>query len=241
MTVLPLQAQAGFFQDIWNSFYKTVIVEDRWKMFLSGLGNTLLIAVCATLIGIAIGVLTAIVRVYYAQTGHLKILNGITSLYITVFRGTPIVVQLMIMYYIVFSAVTNGIPVAILAFGINSGAYVSEIVRAGIMSIDKGQTEASRSLGLNQVQTMKSIILPQAIKNILPALGNEFIALLKETSVVGYITIVDITRVGDLIRSRTYDPFFPLIIVALIYLVLVIGLTRLLRMFERRLAKSDRG
>lgn len=241
MTVLPLQAQAGFFEGIWNSFYKTVIVEDRWKMFLSGLGNTLLIAVCATLIGIAIGVLTAIVRVYYAQTGHLKILNGITSLYITVFRGTPIVVQLMIMYYIVFSAVTNGIPVAILAFGINSGAYVSEIVRAGIMSIDKGQTEASRSLGLNQVQTMKSIILPQAIKNILPALGNEFIALLKETSVVGYITIVDITRVGDLIRSRTYDPFFPLIIVALIYLVLVIGLTRLLRMFERRLAKSDRG
>lgn len=238
MTVLPLDAT--FFENIANSFYRTLIEENRWKMFLSGLGNTLLIAVCATAIGILIGILTAIVRVYYTQTGKMRFLNGLISLYITVFRGTPVVVQLMIMYYVVFAAATNGVPVAILAFGINSGAYVSEVVRAGIMSIDKGQTEASRSLGLKQSQTMISIILPQAVKNILPAMGNEFISLLKETSIVGYITIVDITRVGDLIRSRTYEPFFPLLVVAAIYLVLVIGLTQLLRVIERRLAKSDR-
>lgn len=146
----------------------------------------------------------------------------------------------MIMYYAIFASVTNGVPVAILAFGINSGAYVAETVRSGIMAVDKGQTEAGQSLGLGSAAVMRLIVLPQAIKNILPALGNEFIALLKETSVVGYITIVDVTRVADLVRSRTYDQFFPLLVVAVIYLVLVIGITQLLKIAERRLAKSDR-
>ena len=247
MNLIPLniftdigQAITNWFLDIGDSFYTTLIAENRWMMFVKGLGNTLVIALFATLIGIVIGTLVAIIRVYCAQTGRLKPLNLLLSLYITIFRGTPVVVQLMIMYYAIFASVTNGVPVAILAFGINSGAYVAETVRSGIMAVDKGQTEAGQSLGLSSTAVMRLIVLPQAIKNILPALGNEFIALLKETSVVGYITIVDVTRVADLIRSRTYDQFFPLLIVALIYLVLVIGITQLLKIAERRLAKSDR-
>ncbi|MDD6237759.1 MAG: amino acid ABC transporter permease [Clostridiales bacterium] len=247
MNLLPLniftdigQAVSDWFLDIGDSFYNTLIAENRWMMFAKGLGNTLVIALFATLIGIVIGTLVAIIRVYCAQTGRLKPLNWLLSLYITIFRGTPVVVQLMIMYYAIFASVTNGVPVAILAFGINSGAYVAETVRSGIMAVDKGQTEAGQSLGLGSAAVMRLIVLPQAIKNILPALGNEFIALLKETSVVGYITIVDVTRVADLIRSRTYDQFFPLLVVAVIYLVLVIGITQLLKIAERRLAKSDR-
>lgn len=247
MNLLPLniftdigQAISDWFLDIGDSFYNTLIAENRWMMFVKGLGNTLVIALFATLIGIVIGTLVAIIRVYCAQTGRLKPLNWLLSLYITIFRGTPVVVQLMIMYYAIFASVTNGVPVAILAFGINSGAYVAETVRSGIMAVDKGQTEAGQSLGLGSAAVMRLIVLPQAIKNILPALGNEFIALLKETSVVGYITIVDVTRVADLIRSRTYDQFFPLLVVAVIYLVLVIGITQLLKIAERRLAKSDR-
>lgn len=247
MNLLPLniftdigQAISDWFLDIGDSFYNTLIAENRWMMFVKGLGNTLVIALFATLIGIVIGTLVAIIRVYCAQTGRLKPLNWLLSLYITIFRGTPVVVQLMIMYYAIFASVTNGVPVAILAFGINSGAYVAETVRSGIMAVDKGQTEAGQSLGLGSAAVMRLIVLPQAIKNILPALGNEFIALLKETSVVGYITIVDVTRVADLIRSRTYDQFFPLLVVAVIYLVLVIGITQLLKTAERRLAKSDR-
>ncbi len=247
MNLLPLniftdigQSIADWFLDIGDSFYNTLIAENRWMMFVKGLGNTLVIALFATLIGIVIGTLVAIIRVYCVQTGRLKPLNWLLSLYITIFRGTPVVVQLMIMYYAIFASVTNGVPVAILAFGINSGAYVAETVRSGIMAVDKGQTEAGQSLGLGSAAVMRLIVLPQAIKNILPALGNEFIALLKETSVVGYITIVDVTRVADLIRSRTYDQFFPLLVVAVIYLVLVIGITQLLKIAERRLAKSDR-
>ena len=247
MNLLPLniftdigQAISDWFLDIGDSFYNTLIAENWWMMFVKGLGNTLVIALFATLIGIVIGTLVAIIRVYCAQTGRLKPLNWLLSLYITIFRGTPVVVQLMIMYYAIFASVTNGVPVAILAFGINSGAYVAETVRSGIMAVDKGQTEAGQSLGLGSAAVMRLIVLPQAIKNILPALGNEFIALLKETSVVGYITIVDVTRVADLIRSRTYDQFFPLLVVAVIYLVLVIGITQLLKIAERRLAKSDR-
>lgn len=211
--------------------------------FLSGLGNTLLIALFAAIIGIAIGLVIAVIKVYHAQTGRLKIANGICAVYTAVIRGTPMVVQLMIMYYLVFASAPSemAVAVAILSFGINSGAYVSEIVRGGILAVDRGQTEAGRSLGLTQGQTMKSIVLPQAIKSILPALGNEFITLLKETSVAGYIAVVDLTRAGDIVRSRTFDAFFSLISVAVVYFILVMGLSWLLRKAERRLARSDRG
>ena len=230
----------NFFENIYNSLYSTFVVAGRWHMFLEGLANTLKIAAVATLIGIAIGVTIAIIRVYHKQSGRLFLLDKICGLYLTIIRGTPVLVQLLIMYYIVFSNVRNGIPVAMLAFGINSGAYVAEIVRAGINAVDRGQTEAGRSLGLNGASTMKSIVLPQAIKNILPALGNEFIVLLKETSIVGYIAIVDLTKAGDIVRSRTYDGLGSLIPVACMYLILVIGLQTILKVVERRLAKSDR-
>lgn len=239
MTILQLNV----FDDLVNSFNATFIEKDRYMMFVQGLGNTLLIALFAALIGIAIGLAIAIVKVYHAQTGHWKIANGVCTTYTAIIRGTPMVVQLMIMYYLVFASAPSemAIPVAILSFGINSGAYVSEIVRGGILAVDRGQTEAGRSLGLTQGQTMKSIVLPQAVKSILPALGNEFITLLKETSVVGYIAIVDLTRAGDIVRSRTFDAFFSLIAVAIVYFILVMGLTWLLKKAERRLARSDRG
>ena len=230
----------NIFEKLGNAITSTFITADRWEMFVTGLGNTLKIALVATAIGVLIGVTIAIIRVYHKETGRLKILDKICGLYLTVIRGTPVLVQLLIMYYVIFSNVRNGIPVAMLAFGINSGAYVAEIVRAGINAVDKGQTEAGRSLGLNGAATMRSIILPQAIKNILPALGNEFIVLLKETSIVGYIAIMDITKAGDIVRSRTYDAFTSLISVALIYLILVIGLQAILKYVERRLGKSDR-
>ena len=169
----------------------------------------------------------------------LKIVNFICNIYITVIRGTPVVIQLMIMYFIVFASSRNGIVAAIISFGINSGAYVAEIVRSGIMSIDKGQFEASRSIGFDYKSTMIHVIIPQAFKNILPALGNEFIVLVKETSVAGYVAIQDLTYVGNLIRSRTYEAFFPLIAVALIYLVIVLILTFLLKKLERRLRSRD--
>ena len=223
-----------------DKLYTTFIAADRWQLFLSGLGNTLKIAAVAVLIGITIGVTIAIIRVYHKNTGKLFIADKICGLYLTVIRGTPVLVQLLILYFVVFSSVRNGVPVAMLAFGINSGAYVAEIVRAGINAVDPGQSEAGRSLGLSGPTTMRHIVLPQAVKNILPALGNEFIVLLKETSIVGYIAIVDLTKAGDIVRSRTFDAFTSLISVAVMYLILVICLTALLRYFERRLARSDR-
>lgn len=233
-----------------KDLYKVFILNDRWEIYLKGLGNTLLIAVAACLIGIVIGTVVAVLRVACANNKSnplasgfsrfvYKIVGGITGLYITIIRGTPTLVQLLIMYYVVFASAKNGVPVAILAFGINSGAYVAETIRSGINSVDRGQMEAGRSLGLSNVQTMRSIILPQAIKNILPALGNEFITLLKETSIVGYVAISDLTFAGDRIRSSTFVMFAPLLIVAAIYLVLVLGLSQLLKVFERRLARSD--
>jgi His/Glu/Gln/Arg/opine family amino acid ABC transporter permease subunit len=198
------------------------------------------IALFSLIIGIVMGVLAAVVKVYYYRTGKLRFLNSIMFLYTTVFRGTPIVVQLMIWYYLILISVQSGVLVAIIGFGLNSGAYVAEIVRAGIMSIDKGQTEAGRSLGLTESMTMRYIILPQAIKNTLPALFNEFITLLKETSVAGYITVIELTKAADLVRARTMQPFFSLISVAIVYLALVIGLTALQGKLERRLQKSDR-
>lgn len=225
-----------------NSFTKTFITDDRWMSFVQGFGNTLIIALFATLLGVMIGLVIAIVKVTHAQGGKLKILNAICCAYTAVIRGTPIVVQLLIMYNIILVAVPDDLVLitAVLTFGINSGAYVSEIIRGGIQSIDRGQMEAGRSLGLTQGQTMKSIILPQAVKNILPALGNEFIALLKETSVVGYIAVLDLTRAADLVKSRTFEPFFPLISIAVIYFILVMGISKLIKIAERRLAKSDR-
>lgn len=223
-----------------NGFYKNFIEEDRWKYIVEGLGVTLQVTFFAVLIGIAIGFLIAVVRSTYDKTGKLKILNGICKVYLTVVRGTPVVVQLLIIYFVIFgSSNISKVLVAVMAFGFNSGAYVAEIFRSGIMSIDSGQFEAGRSLGFNYVQTMVYIVVPQAFKNVLPALGNEFIVLLKETSVSGYIALQDLTKGGDIIRSRTYDAFMPLIAVALIYLVMVMIFTKFVNILERRLRSSD--
>lgn len=229
----------NFFQNTWDSFYQTIIYDNRYLYILEGLFNTLLIALFAVIIGIVIGVLVALIRNNYDRNNKFKLLNKIACLYVNVIRGTPQILQLMIIYYIIFGTVDiNIVLVGILAFGINSGAYVSEIIRAGIESIDNGQIEAGYSLGLNYSKVMRYIILPQAIKNILPALGNEFITLLKDTSVGAYIGIVELTKASDIIASRTYDYFFPLIIVAIIYLILTIGLSKLISMMERKLSND---
>lgn len=222
--------------------FKSDFIEDnRYQYILTGLKNTLIIAVCAALIGIIIGFLVAVVRSSHDKTGNMKILNFICNIYLTVIRGTPAMVQLLIIYYIIFGSVNiNKLIVAIFAFGINSGAYVAEIFRSGIMSIDAGQFEAARSLGLNYRQTMIKVILPQAFKNVLPALANEFIVLLKETSISGYIGLNDLTRGGDIIRSITYDALLPLFGVALVYLALVVILSALVKKLERRLRNNER-
>ncbi|MBD5559536.1 MAG: amino acid ABC transporter permease [Clostridia bacterium] len=224
-----------------QQIYATIVKDDRWQLFLSGLGNTLLITLVAVVLGVLIGALVAIIKVNAVYNRRWKWLAFIGDIYTTIIRGTPVVVQLLIMYYIVFaSAKTDmAVYVAALTFGINSGAYVSEIIRAGIMSIDRGQMEAGRSLGLSQGMTMSYIIFPQAIKNVLPALGNEVITLFKETSIVGYVAVADLTRVAEMIRSRTMSPFVPLIFIALIYLGIVMLLTWGLRKMETRLAQSD--
>lgn len=223
-----------------DKLYLNFIKEDRYMYLLNGLKNTLIITLFAVIIGVLLGFLVAVVRSTYSKTGRLWLLDKICGIYLTVIRGTPVMVQLLIMFYVVFVSSNNKLLVAVIAFGINSGAYVAEIVRSGIMSIDQGQFEAGRSLGFSYAQTMIYIILPQAFKNILPALANEFIVLLKETSICGYIGLTDLTRGGDIIRSRTYEAFLPLIGVALIYLVMVAGLSALVKMLERRLRTSDR-
>ena len=223
-----------------DSFVQNFIAENRWKYLVNGLGVTLQVTFFAVIIGIVLGFLVAIVRSTADKTGKLGFLNGICRVYLTVIRGTPVVVQLLIIYFVIFSSVDiDKVVAAVVAFGLNSGAYVAEIVRSGIMSIDQGQFEAGRSLGFNYGQTMGHIIVPQAFKNVLPALANEFIVLLKETSVCGYIALQDLTKGGDIIRSRTYDPFLPLIAVAVIYLVIVMGLSALVTRLERRLRSSD--
>lgn len=223
-----------------EDFYLNFIVDDRWKYIADGLQNTLTITFFAVLLGIVLGFLVAIIRSTYENTHKLKLLNGICSVYLTVIRGTPVVVQLMIIYFVVFSFNDPGmLPTAILAFGINSGAYVAEIFRSGISSIEKGQFEAGRSLGFNYAQTMWFIIMPQAFKNVVPTLANEFIVLLKETSVAGYIGLQDLTKGGDIIKSRTYSAFMPLIAVALIYLVMVMAFSYLVKLLERRLKRSE--
>ncbi len=227
--------------NILGSYYEAFIVEDRYKYYFQGLGATLTISFLAILLGVLIGVIIAIIKVYANDSKGFKILNFFGNAYVNIIRGTPVMLQLLIIYNLVFtSRNTNEILVAALCFGINSGAYVSEIVRAGIESIDKGQMEAGRSLGLNKNKTMYYIILPQAIKNILPALGNEFIVLIKETSVASIIAVTDLTKAAQYIGSRTWDVIPPFIIAAIFYLVIVLGLTKLLGIFERRLSQGDR-
>ncbi|MCI8342002.1 MAG: amino acid ABC transporter permease [Firmicutes bacterium] len=222
-------------------FINNFIKDDRWRYITDGLWVTLEITFFAVIIGIVIGFIVAVIRSTYDRTGKFKLLNSICRLYLTVIRGTPVVVQLMIMVFVIFSKAPMNftIYVAMLAFGINSGAYVAEIVRGGIMSIDYGQLEAGRSLGFSYAQTMWYVIAPQAFKNVLPALANEFIVLLKETSVAGYIALQDLTKGGYIILGRTYDAFMPLIAVALIYLALVVVLSAGVARLERRLRNSD--
>jgi amine acid ABC transporter, permease protein, 3-TM region, His/Glu/Gln/Arg/opine family len=221
-------------------FYNNFIADDRWRYITEGLWVTIRVTFFAALIGIAIGFLVAIIRSTYDKTGRLKLPDFICKVYLTIIRGTPVVVQLLIIYFVVFASFNiDKVFAAIVAFGLNSGAYVAEIVRSGIMSIDDGQFEAGRSIGFNYVQTMVYIIIPQAFKNILPALANEFIVLLKETSVSGFIALNDLTKGGDVIRGRTFDSFMVLITVALIYLIIVMGMTAGVTRLERRLRNSD--
>lgn len=228
-----------FLEELGARLYDDFIYQERYMYIIKGLGNTVLITVFALLIGVILGVLIAVVRAVHAgDKSKLKILNAICGLYLTVIRGTPMIVQLMIMYFAILKS-ADGLVVAVIAFGINSGAYVAEVIRSGIQSVDRGQTEAGRSLGLTQRQTMIRIVMPQAFRNVAPAIFNEFISLLKETSVAGYVGIQDLTKGGDIIRSITYDAFPPLLLVGAIYLIIVIGLTRILAMLERRFAKSD--
>ena len=222
---------------MFQSFYDTMIKDGRWMLIPKGLGTTLLIAFCAIIIGSILGCIFALFKI-----SKNKVLNCIANVYVTLIRGIPMATQLMIFYFVIFSpmGMSNGVVVAIIAFGINSGAYCTEIFRAGIQGVDIGQMEAGRSLGMSNLQATWKIIIPQAMKNILPAIGNEMIALLKETSVAGYVAVSDLTRAGNLIRNNTYDAVNPLMVVALTYLAIVVFLTQLLGILERRLAKSDK-
>ncbi len=231
----------NFLTKIGDKFYRSIIEQNRYEFIIEGLSKTLIIAFFAVILGIVLGTLIAIAINYNQETKKSKLLCSICKFYIAVIRGTPVVLQLMIIYYIIFKSVNiNVILVGTLAFGLNSAAYVAEIIRAGIDSVDKGQKEASYALGLSYNQMMVAVILPQAIKNILPALGNEFITLLKETSVAGYIGIVELVKASDIIASVTYDYFFPLIIVAIIYLILTVGLSKLLVIFEKKVLNHAR-
>lgn len=235
-----------------EKFIANFITDNRWTYLVKGLGRTLVIAFFAVLLGALIGIAVAIIRSTYDKNREslekkkglsfygIKALNALCKVYLTIIRGTPIVVQLMIAYYVIFVSSTNAIMVASIAFGINSGAYVAEILRGGIMSIDNGQFEAGRSLGFNYIQTMIYIIIPQVLKSVLPTLLNEFIALLKETSVAGYVGIVDLTKGGDIIRGRTFMAFMPLLAVAIIYLAIVMLLSYITGKIERKLRTNER-
>ena len=215
------------------------VEQKRYQYIVRGLGNTLVITSFAVMIGIVLGFLIAIVRTSHDRNGGLVVLNGICKAYLAIIRGTPALVQLLIIFYVILSSVNNKILVAVIAFGLNSAAYVAEVVRSGIMAVDFGQFEAGRSLGLTYKQTMISIVLPQALKNSLPALCNEFISLLKETSISGYIGLVDLTKAGDIIRSNTYEAYIPLLTIALIYFMIVMFLTACVGQLERRLRRSE--
>ena len=229
-------------QNLWEDIYTNLIAEQRYMYLVDGLKVTIILTLGAAVIGIVLGTLVALVKVsaQNSRAWPIRVLDKLASLYLTIIRGTPLVVQLFIFYFVILAGVR--IPaevIGIIAFGINSGAYVAEVVRAGILAVDKGQMEAGRSLGLTSKQTYISIIMPQAFKNILPALVNEQIALLKETSIVGYVAGIDITKAASIIQSQTYQAYVPYITIALIYLIIVIVLTKLLGMLERRLRKSD--
>lgn len=239
-----------WWQNLVDQFTMAFITDDRWKYIVRGLGNTLLLTFLALILGVIIGIIVAAVRSTYDKQyaemrkglgkGILAFVDKICKIYLTVIRGTPVMVQIMIIFFVIMASSTNKILCGVIAFGINSGAYVAEIIRSGIMSIDQGQTEAGRSLGYNYVQTMWYIVLPQAFKNILPALANEFIVLLKETSIACYVGVVDLTGGANIIRGITYQSFFPLIAVALIYLIMVMFFTKLVSLLERRLKSSER-
>ncbi len=226
-------------QNYIDKLYSTFIEDQRYMLLVEGLGNTLLIAVGALCIGVVIGSIIAVGKYFAEGDPRLKIVKWLCDAYTTVIRGIPVVVLLLICFFLVLKKL-DGVTVAVIAFGINSGAYVAEIVRSGIQAVDIGQMEAGRSLGMSRGQTMWQIILPQAMKNILPAIGNEMISLLKETSVAGYVAVVDLTRAGNLIRNNTYDAFNPLMVVALTYLVMVIGLTSILGRAEKALRRGDK-
>lgn len=228
------------FLQTWGAqLQKTFIEQERYKWLLEGLSNTLIITLGALVIGVALGTVIATVKYFSDDNKFLKLFGKICDVYVTTIRGIPVVVLLLIFYYLILKS-SEGVVVGIVTFGLNSAAYMAELIRSGINAVDVGQLEAGRSLGLSKMQTMRKIIFPQAVKNILPAIGNEFIALLKETSVAGYVAVKDLTRAGNLIRNNTFDAFNPLIAVALVYLILVILLTKLLSRLERRLSKSDR-
>lgn len=236
-------------ESIFYRFYKCIIYDDRYMMYVEGLGNTLLLTFFALLLGVVLGVVVALIRVTWDKNGPemrglskfvLGFFNFISKVYLTVIRGTPVVVQLMIMYFVIFASSRNKILVGALSFGINSGAYVAEIIRGGIMSVDQGQMEAGRSLGFGYVPTMQHIILPQAFKTVLPTLANEFIVLLKETAVAGYVGLSDVTYAGNIVGGSSYDYLFPLLISAIIYLILVMFFTYLVGKLERRLRTSER-
>lgn len=240
------------FTELKDVFILCFINDDRWKWLVEGFVNSIIITVLAIVIGMFFGIVLAAIRSSYDKNEEtlrlrggagywaLKILNGIAKIYITVIRGIPVVVQLMIWYFVILVSQKSDITVAVVAFGFNSAAYVAEIFRGGIMSIDNGQFEAGRSLGFNYVQTMFHIVIPQTVKATLPTLLNEVIALLKETSVAGYVGIMDLTKAGDLIRGRTFEAFMPLIAVAIIYLITVIVLTKVFTTIERRLRRNER-
>ena len=218
---------------------ETFLEDNRYMWMVEGLGNTLIITFGALLIGVVIGTLVAVAKYYCEGNKKLRFISWLCDLYTTVIRGIPMTVLLLLFFFVLFVSARNGVPVAVAAFGINSGAYMAELIRSGINAVDKGQMEAARSLGLSKSQAMVKVVMPQAIKYILPAIGNECIALLKETSVAGYVAVVDVTKAATNIRNKTYDAVNPIILLALIYLVMVVGLTRLLAIMERRLRKSD--
>ena len=222
-----------------DKLYKTFIEDNRYEWLLDGLKNTLIITLGALLIGVVIGSIIAMVKYFCDDNKKLRVFSWLCDVYVTVIRGIPVTVLLLVFFFIIFASADNGVPVAIVAFGINSGAYMAELIRSGINAIDKGQMEAARSLGMSKLQAMVKIIFPQAVKNILPAIGNECIALLKETSVAGYVAVVDITKAATNIRNKTYDAVNPILLLALVYLVMVVILTKLLAILERRLRKSD--
>ena len=239
-----------FFNEVWNDFYSCFIDADCYKLYLLGLRNTIIIAIGACLLGFIVGIIVTAVRIAPSNNPIVKFFSLVAKLYVTVIRGTPVVLQLFICYFVILSPLksmdffgledTNGIPVAIVAFGLNSGAYMAEILRGGILSVDVGQTEAGRALGLSWLKTFFKIVLPQALKSAIPTMFNEFITLVKETSVAGYVGIVDLTKIQNLITTQTIKLYMPLFIIAAIYLIIVIGLQQIQKVIERRLARSDR-